>query len=356
MGLSIAKKSSSSKQAYSKSKPKSSSRKFTTNKGSKCNMYNFLNVLGYVLVLITSSMGMAGWFGTPNLELSSKYQTLITPSAAYFRYVWGAIFLSNGFFAIAQVLPRFREQPLVQKGIGSVYFLACSAETAWTILFGYELMILAFVAIFVLCLTLLFILKRQWNVVIEETKKANSISNRLNVDDNNTEDGEGVEEDFTAQPPSVSYWLLRFPFGIHAGWISLATPLMLSVLLVSLNVESTVELWVAVISLPLLFGACMGLLLREEAGAPSYIFPMTVAYGCAGICWELYAPSQAILERHDESNIKLMMNLAGFCAICLMVVVIARFCALLLRDQYIKLRKKDGACEIDGEEYDYVQA
>lgn len=321
-------------------------------KGSKANTNNLLNLLGYLLALTASYLGgVAGWFGgISNSELSSKYQTLITPSAAYFGYIWATIFIFQGFFAVAQLLPKYREEPLVQKGVGSVYFLACSAQTAWTITFGYQMMTAAFVAMVALLVALLTILNRQWKVVVEEKKKTVTSAS---LGETTVEE---LQNDSTASPPRLSYWLLRFPFAVHAGWIAPATPLMLSVLLVERAVDPAIELWVAVISIPLLFGGCMGLLLREESGAPSYVFPGVVAYACAGICWELQAPSNTILGRHDEASINLMKNLSGFCGVCLVVVMATRFIALTVRDQCMKMRAEDDSLQIDGEEYPYVKA
>jgi len=319
--------------------------------GSKFNINNALNIIGYISSLATSYLGaIGGWFGgISNAELSSKYQTLITPNAKYFG-IWAAIFLFQGFFVVAQLLPKYRGHPLVQRGVGPVYFFACLAQTAWTITFGYQIMEAAFVSMVVLFLTLLYLLNRQWKVVAEEEKKT-----RTAIRLGETTEEEAVE-DLTARPPRLSYWLLRFPFAIHSGWIAVATPLMFSVLLVYLNVDPTYELWAATISLPLLFGGCMGLLLKEESGAPSYAFPAVVAYACLGICWELQAPSYGILARHDEATINLMKNLSGFCAVCLLVVMISRFFALLMRDQCMKWKKKEDVLEIDGVEYPYVQA
>ncbi|KAL7529840.1 hypothetical protein ACHAXR_003188, partial [Thalassiosira sp. AJA248-18] len=313
---------------------------------TRVNINNLLNILGYLLSLVTSYLGgVAGWFGgVSNVELSSKYQTLITPSAAYFGYIWPVIFLTEGIFAVAQLLPKYREQPLVQKGLGSVYFMACAAQTAWTIAFGYEMMISALVAMFALLVFLLLILRRQWAVVGEEEKKT-STSVRLGETEL-----EEAEEDLAAKPPRLPYWLLRFPFPVHAAWIAMAAPLMLAVVLVSQGVDPSYELWVAVISLPLVFGGCMGLLLREDSGAPAYVFPAVVAYACIGICWELQAPANSILGRHDEASINLMKNLSGFCGSCLLIVMVSRFIALQLRDQCLKRRNKD-TVEIDGEEY-----
>ena len=186
-------------------------------KAPKTNLNNLLNLLGYIISLGTSYMGgVAGWFGgTPNIELGSTYQTLITPRASFFGYVWGAIFLSEGFFAMAQLLPKYRAQPLVQDGVGIIFFLAVCWQMAWTITFGFEMMIPAFISMFALLISLLMIVFwRQWAIVKVETA------------------AEEREEDLAAHPPRLPYWLLRFPFAIHAGWISVITPLMLTVVLV----------------------------------------------------------------------------------------------------------------------------
>mmetsp|Transcript_8793 Transcript_8793/g.19042 ORF Transcript_8793/g.19042 Transcript_8793/m.19042 type:complete len:350 (+) Transcript_8793:78-1127(+) len=338
--------------ASPKQSPRAKRGKKKREKQSKANVNNLLNIVGYLLSLVTSYLGgVAGWFGgVPNSEISSKYQTLVTPSSAYFGYIWALIFISQGIFAVAQLLPKYREQPLVQNGLGSIYFLACSAQTAWAITFGYAIMPAAFVAMCVLCAALLNILKRQWDVVFEEENK---IATAIRRGDTTEEE---LVENSAAPPPSLAYWLLRFPFAVHAGWIAPATPLMLSVLLVYQGVDPTYELWVAVISIPLLFGGCMGLLLREESGAPVYTFPGVVAYACIGICWELQAPAYSILARHDDATISLMKNLSGFCGACLLVVMLSRSIALLLRDAWLKWNHTDETLSIDGEQYPYVKA
>ena len=241
------------------------------------NINNALNVLGYVLSLTTSYLGgVAGWFGgASNAELSSKYQTLITPASVYFGYIWGLIFLFQGFFAAAQVLPKYRDHPLVQKGINVFYFIACIAQASWTVCFGYELMIPAFASMVVLLLSLLTILRMQWSVTLEIERKLRRDTATV---PGSIASNEADDEELLAQCPRLPYWLLRFPFAVHAGWITPATLLMLSVLLVSMNVDVAIELWAAILGVAMTFGICMGLLLRQDSGAPTYVFPGTVAY------------------------------------------------------------------------------
>lgn len=313
--------------------------------GPKAHMYNIFNGFGYAINLTASYLGgVAGWFGgATNAELSAKYQTLVTPSASLFGYIWALIFFSQGLFAGAQFLPRLRDHPLVQEGVSYGYFLVCAAQAAWAILFGYELLIAALVAILVLLAGLLSILSKSWDVVDSEYKKASRART------------EYEDRDLWAPSPRLSYWLLRFPFGIHAGWMAVATIVMVNVVIVSREMGHNIELWASVLGISLLFGMCMGLLLRQDEGAPVYIFPGTVAIASLGIMWELDAPSQSILDRHEESSISLMRNVSGFTGVCIIVALISRSIALLIRDK-VFTRKDSRDDDDDDDGVGYIEA
>ena len=77
------------------------------------NTLNYLNLIGYIInVLVT--FASASVFSFPdNAELSEKYQTIITPSGGTFA-IWGIIFISQGIFAVIQMLSGYRSNPLVQ--------------------------------------------------------------------------------------------------------------------------------------------------------------------------------------------------------------------------------------------------
>ena len=330
----------------------------TQQRNSKLSLLiNISNLLAYALnTVLTYYGGILGIFsnGKSYATISSEYQTLITPSATYFGYIWAIIFVSQAFFVIAQLtVPRYRNHVLVQKrGVGVWYILTCVTQSAWIVSFGYQYMVLATVSILSTLLCLLTILGHQWKVI---DRYENSIegdewlleNNAVNVLD------EEKKKDM-ALAPSFAYLLLRFAFGIHAGWIAPAFPLMLSVVLVSYGVDPQVELWTAVIGVAVLFGMSMGLLLRQERGAPSYSFPAVVAYAFAGIAWELNAPSSDdILERFTESEISLTKNVAGFCCAMLLVTIVSRFFAICMRDHCCyKNRKYDD----EDEDVIYVEA
>lgn len=318
-------------------------------------LLNISNLLAYGLnASLTYYGGLLGVFGgKSNAALSSEYQTLVTPSATYFGYIWSVIFLSQAFFAIAQLfIPRYRNHALVQRGVGVWYILACVSQAAWIVAFGYEYMVLAFVSMVSLLLCLLTILGRQWKFIdeIEKTMEGDEwllANNAVNVLDEDQKRDMGLA-------PSFGYLLLRFPFAIHAGWIAPATPLMLSVVMVSYGADPQVELWTAVIGVAVLFGMSMGLLLRQERGAPSYSFSAVVAYAFAGIAWELNAPSSDdILERFTESEISLTKNVAGFCCAMLLVTIVSRFFAICMRDHCCYKSKK---YDDEDEDVIYVEA
>ena len=319
--------------------------------GTKANIVNALNLVGFFLSLSASYLGgIAGWFGgNTNDELNSKYKTLITPSDAYYGYIWALIFLFEGFFAVAQLLPAYRRHPLVQRGVGPLFIVACVTQTIWQIFFGYELLLAAATSLFALMVSLLLILSRQYSVIHDEERKRIAL-----IDSGEISEEEAV--DLTARPPTLSYWLLRFSFALHAGWVTTSTPCLVAMAMMQMGMDVEYELWISCISVPLIFGCCLGLLLREELGMPSYVFPGACAYSFAGIAWELYAPSTVILGKHDEASITLMKNLSGFCGACLLVVMFSRIVALFLRDQCKKLLKKEEVEEIDGAEYPYVKA
>ncbi|KAL7479088.1 hypothetical protein ACHAW6_004837 [Cyclotella cf. meneghiniana] len=312
-------------------------------KSNKNLLFNTLNVAGYILNLSTSYLGgVAGWFGgKPNSELSAQYQTLITPLAPFFGYIWGIIFLSQGFFVAAQILPRYKDRPLVQRGVRAWYFGACSAQSAWTVAFGYEFMVTAFVFMVAVLICLCGIVYSQWNVVAEEERKKDADPWLLENNAVSMLREDRADDADIAAPPTLAYWLLRFPFAVHAGWIAPATPLMLSVALVAVKADAQAELWTAVLGVAVLFGMSMGLLLRQDEGAPSYVIPGVVAYACVGIMLELDAPNDSILARFQEGEISLMKNVAGFCGAMLLVTIVSRFFAILLRDHCCRRKYDD---------------
>jgi len=164
---------------------------------------------------------MGGWFGTgDNTELSEKYQTIITPKGTAFS-IWGVIYFFQALFTVVQLLPGYRSKSMVQEGIGYWYCATCAIQACWQVVFGFEQITVALVLIIMIWLSLVGILYKQYYVK-------------------------------DACLCLSEYWLLKFPFSIHCGWITAASVLNVNVLAVKLDSQASCQLTIAIVSLAFL--------------------------------------------------------------------------------------------------------
>merc|ERR1719367_2692674 len=184
-------------------------RETTTN---NLNLLNYLNVVCFAInVIFVFGVGTYGWFGTGNnTELSEKYQTIITPKGTAFS-IWGVIYLFQALFTVVQLMPMFRSKPMVQEGVGYWYCATCIIQACWQVVFGFEEVAVALVLIILIWLSLVGIVYKQYYV--------------KDADKNLAE-----------------YWLLKFPFAIHCGWITAASVLNVNVLAVKLEESPSCQL------------------------------------------------------------------------------------------------------------------
>lgn len=185
------------------------------------NHKNYLNLVAYILnITLVYGVGNAGWLGTPdNGELSRKYQTLVTPASSAF-IIWAVIFLAQGAFSVLQFLPRFRAQPMLQDGVGYWYAVVAATQIGWTFSFAYEVIPLSLAFMLLIWISLIAILYKQYY-----TESDGSI---------------------------LEFWVLRFPFSVHAGWITAASALNVNVQVVSMNQPPEIQLAVAIVALAVL--------------------------------------------------------------------------------------------------------
>jgi hypothetical protein len=152
------------------------------------NTNNYLNLVGYIInILVTFSASSI--FGFPdNAALSEKYQTLVSTPTGWTFAIWGIIFLFQGIFAIVQMLPKYRSDTFIHEGVSHWYFTACIFQAAWTFAFGYEVIWLSCVFMGGILFSLLQIVKKQVKI----------------------------------QSTMTDFWLFKFPFSLHCGWIAAA--------------------------------------------------------------------------------------------------------------------------------------
>lgn len=155
------------------------------------------NTLRQVLVVFTTLAtitinGLANALpinGQNTGEISDQFEVYFVP-AGYVFSIWGLIYLLLAAYSIYQALPAQRENPRLQR-TGYLYVFAGLANMAWIFLWHYEV----FPATLVVMLALLGSLI--------------AIYLRLG----------------TGQEPASSgeRWLVRLPFSVYLGWITVAT-------------------------------------------------------------------------------------------------------------------------------------
>lgn len=252
---------------------------------------NYVNVIAYLsnfLVVYGSSRA-----GLPdNGTLSAKYQTLVTP-AAYAFSIWGIIFTAELIWTIVQLLPSYRSKDIVTKGVGYNFALACLAQGLWTIFFGFEKIALSLVAMICILVPLVSILLR--------VSRASSST---------------FEE----------FWLLKFPFLIHASWIMAATLVNTNVVAVAYKASPKVQAIIGWLSLVIVF--FVGTYFTSTIWSRKkrvWVVPIVLVWATVAIASELSKPKDLISGTFSDSTIEQTKGASETVAILLLVIVIVEF-------------------------------
>jgi len=161
-----------------------------------------LNVVALVAVLVVNYMaGSVGINGYTSGEVSDTIQSLFTP-AGYVFAIWGLIYLGLGAFAVYQALPAQRAKSFIEQ-IGYWFVVSCLFNITWLFLWHYLQFPLSMLAMLGLLGSLI------------------AIYLRLDI-------GRGFA-------PGQEKLLVRVPFSVYLGWISVATIANASIVLYTLG-------------------------------------------------------------------------------------------------------------------------
>lgn len=148
------------------------------------------NIVAFIVVQVVNGMANGVPLGGQTTgEISAKYPSLFTPAGFTFA-IWGLIYLSLAVFVVYQALPAQRDNDTIAS-IGFWFKLNCAANALWIFAWHYDLLIISLV----LMVCLLWTLVRIFRIV-----------------------------------DSGSDLLVKFPFSLYAGWITVATIANISVL------------------------------------------------------------------------------------------------------------------------------
>jgi hypothetical protein len=148
-----------------------------------------VNVVAVLVTLVVN--GLANGLplnGQTTGEISDRFDVYFVP-AGYVFSIWGVIYLALIAFAIYQALPSQKDNPRLRR-VGYLFALSCAANVTWLFLWHFELFSLAMAAIVALLLLLI------------------AIYVRLEI---------GRTTVSTAE-----MWLVRVPFSIYLGWVTVA--------------------------------------------------------------------------------------------------------------------------------------
>ena len=149
-----------------------------------------LNWIGLIVVIAVNTLAnVLPLNGQTTGEISDRFQVYFVP-AGYVFSIWGLIYLGLTAFAVYQALPGQRDNPRLRR-VGYLFVLSCVANVAWLFFWHYEVFPLTLVAMLGLLLSLI------------------AVYLRLGI-------GRTVV-------PTAEKWLVRVPFSIYLGWVTVAT-------------------------------------------------------------------------------------------------------------------------------------
>ncbi len=208
-------------------------------------------------------------------EISDRFDVYFVP-AGYVFSIWGLIYLALLGYSIYQALPAQRENPHLQR-IGYLYVLSCVANVAWLFLWHYEFFALTLVAMVGLLLLLIAI------YLILET-------GRTRVSTGET-------------------WLVRVPFSIYLGWITVATIANVTSVLEDLNWSGwglSPESWAIIM---LAAGAVIASAMSLTRGDVAY--SLVIVWAFAGIAVKHSATTNVALAAGVAAAVVALMLLVG---------------------------------------------
>ncbi|MEK5024567.1 tryptophan-rich sensory protein [Paenibacillus sp. FSL M7-1046] len=229
------------------------------------NPYKWWNLLFYFGVIAVNILSVALPLGGNSTgEISDKYHTYFTP-AGYAFSIWSLIYLLLAGFIVYQ----FRESTGSRDSVNSLgiwFVLSCVFNMGWLFLWHYLYIELSLVAMVLMLITLIVIYRKTRSVT---------------------------------DPATGEKWLIKLPFSIYLGWISVATIVNVSVVLEKNNWDGfglSDPAW-AVIML------CVGVLLAVMVSFPhrDSIYPLVFVWAFIAIA----------LEHRDTGNVFVTASVAA---------------------------------------------
>ena len=148
-----------------------------------------LNIAALVITLVINALATAlPLGGRTTAEISDSFNILFVP-AGYVFSIWGLIYLALIGFAVFQALPAQQNNRAV-RATGWWFLLTCIVNSLWILFWQYGYYPLTLVMMLTLLVSLIVIYRRLMAL---------------------------------GKADAAPRWLVRFPFSLYLGWITVAT-------------------------------------------------------------------------------------------------------------------------------------
>lgn len=203
---------------------------------------SILVVFATIATIIFNSLAAAGYVGgvLPS-EISNRYPTALTP-AGYAFSIWSLIYVGITAFSIFQAL---RSQLERFRAVRMFYLASCVLNCAWIYFWHNNQIAICFVVILLLLATLGSIIFRIGCMSARET------------------------------------WLVQAPFGIYAGWVTVASMANFAIMLAFLEVNVSVTTQKILAVILILWAAVIVVAVRVKL--QNFFYPLAVAWGVTAI-------------------------------------------------------------------------
>jgi len=247
------------------------------------NLYNGLNVAAFALSwLLNSAIGEpeAVFNGMENLR--RRYESIVTPMALTYLMMHLVLVL-QGVFAVCQLMPKYRQSDLVQKGVRHWFFLSAISQLLWSFDLGVEGTFGALLSVALMGLMFFTV------SVVLRSQAALS---------------------YETQTPE-EYWLLRFPFSIQCGWILAVFIESINAFFKELEVGQIFQFILGVLSFGFFVFISWKMLFANGVN-PNYIIPSVLAWFTLGITFTTADDPGYILEGLLGLIYKVLSGIVGF--------------------------------------------
>jgi benzodiazapine receptor len=238
-----------------------------------------VTVLAFVLTMTVNVAANALPInGQLTAEISDRFAVHVIP-AGYVFAIWGVIYLFLGAFTVWQALPRNREDATL-RSLGWLPAVSGVLNSTWVLLFQYEVFALTVPVMLALLVTLIAIHLRLWD-------RRDALH-------------------------GTSFWVVRVPFSIYLGWITVATIANIAQAGAALGISAPADVSPVIAAAVLLIGLAIAARFVYRFG--------DVAYGLV-IVWAYVG---ILVKEQDTVIVALVAALGALVIAAIVVRAIAR--------------------------------